>query len=96
MIQAINFSPGDIVKVSERIKEGDKSRVQVFKGEVLGFKGRGENRSFRIMKIVSGVGVEKIYPIYSPNVEKIVVKAHPKNKVRRAKLYYKRLPKINP
>jgi large subunit ribosomal protein L19 len=93
MIKTINFIPGDIIRVHERIKEGDKSRVQVFEGTVLAIKGRGENKSFTVMKIVGDVGVEKIFPIMSPNLEKIVVKAHSKKKIRRAKLYYMRLPK---
>ena len=93
MISQINFVPGDIVRVHERIKEGDKSRIQVFEGSVLALKGRGENQSFTVMKIVGDIGVEKIFPIKSPNIEKVEVKAHSKKKIRRAKLYYMRLPK---
>jgi large subunit ribosomal protein L19 len=93
MIKTINFVPGDIIRVHERIKEGDKSRIQIFEGTVLAIKGRGENKSFTIMKIVGDVGVEKIFPVRSPNVEKIEVKAHSKKKIKRAKLYYMRLPK---
>jgi large subunit ribosomal protein L19 len=93
MIKTVNFIPGDIIQVHERIKEGDKSRIQVFEGTVLAIKGRGENKSFTVMKIVGDVGVEKIFPIKSPNVEKVDVKAHSKKKIRRAKLYYMRLPK---
>jgi large subunit ribosomal protein L19 len=93
MLNKINFVPGDIIRVHERIKEGDKSRIQVFEGTVLAFKGRGENQSFTVMKIVGDVGVEKIFPVKSPNVEKIELKAHSKKKIRRAKLYYMRLPK---
>lgn len=93
MIQKVNFVPGDTIRVHERIKEGDKSRIQVFEGIVLAIKGRGENQSFTIQKIVGDVGVEKIFPIKSPNLEKIDVKAHSKKKIRRAKLYYMRLPK---
>jgi len=93
MIKQINFVVGDIVRVHEKIKEGDKSRIQVFEGTVLAFKGRGENKSFTVMKIVADVGVEKIFPLRSPNVEKVVVKEHSKKKIRRAKLYYMRLPK---
>ncbi|MBI4089120.1 MAG: 50S ribosomal protein L19 [Candidatus Levybacteria bacterium] len=96
MISQINFVPGDIIRVHERVKEGDKSRIQVFEGTVLALKGRGENKSFTVMKIVGDVGVEKIFPIKSPNVEKVVVKEHSKGRVRRAKLYYKRLPRVNP
>ncbi len=93
MVKQINFLPGDIVRIHERIKEGDKSRIQIFEGTVLAIKGRGENKSFTVQKIVGDVGVEKIFPIQSPNVEKIVVKGHSKKKTRRAKLYYLRLPK---
>lgn len=93
MIKAVNFVPGDIIRVHERIKEGDKSRIQIFEGIVLAIKGRGENQSFTVQKIVGDVGVEKIFPIMSPNVEKVVVKEHSKKKIRRAKLYYMRLPK---
>ena len=93
MINKIDFVVGDIIRVHEKIKEGDKSRIQVFEGTVLAFKGRGENQSFTVMKIVGDIGVEKIFPIKSPNLEKIEVKAHSKKKIRRAKLYYLRLPK---
>ena len=96
MLTHINFVPGDIIRVFEKIKEGDKSRIQVFEGEVLGIKRRRENKSIRVMKMVGHVSVEKIYPINSPNVEKVTIKAHSKTKVRRAKLYYKRLPRVNP
>ncbi len=93
MISKINFVPGDIIRVYEKITEGSKSRVQVFEGKVLALKGRGENKSFTVMKIVGGIGVEKIFPLGSPNLEKIVVKEHSKKKIRRAKLYYLRIPK---
>jgi large subunit ribosomal protein L19 len=93
MIKTIDFIPGDIIRVHERIKEGDKSRIQIFEGRVLAMKGRGENQSFTVMKVVGDIGVEKIFPIKSPSVEKVEVKEHSKKKVRRAKLYYMRLPK---
>jgi len=93
MIKQIDFVPGDIVRVHERIKEGNKSRIQIFEGTVLALKGRGENKSFTVMKVVSGVSVEKIFSIMSPNVEKVDLKEHSKKKIRRAKLYYMRLPK---
>jgi len=101
MISQIDFVPGDVVRVHEKILEGDptdssgqvKSRIQVFEGVVLALKGRGKNKSFTVMKIVGDVGVEKIFPVNSPNVEKVVVKEHSKKKIRRAKLYYMRLPK---
>jgi len=93
MISRINFVPGDIVRVYERIKEEDKFRIQVFEGTVLALKGRGENKSFTVMKTVGDIGVEKIWPIKSPSIEKVVVKKQSKNKIRRAKLYYMKLPK---
>ncbi len=93
MINQINFVPGDIVRVHERIKEGEKSRIQVFEGTVLAIKGRGENKSFTVMKTVGDIGIEKIWPVKSPNVEKVEVKAHSKKKIRRAKLYYMRIRK---
>lgn len=90
MIAKINFVPGDIVKVYEKIKEGEKSRIQIFEGTVLGIKGRAENKTFIVRKVVGDVAVEKIWPIMSPNIEKVVVKEHSKKRVRRAKLYYLR------
>ena len=93
MLKKINFVPGDIVRVHENIKEGDKSRTQVFEGTVLALRGRGENKSFTVMKMVGDVGVEKIWPINSPNIEKVTLKAHSKKRVRRAKLYYLRKTK---
>jgi len=93
MIKNIDFRPGDIIRVHERIKEGEKSRIQVFEGTVLAIKGRGENKSFTVMKIVGDIGVEKIFPIKSPNLDKIEIKAHSKKKIMRSKLYYMRLPK---
>lgn len=90
MIGKINFVPGDIVKVYEKIKEGEKSRIQIFEGTVLGIKGRAENKTFIVRKVVGDVAVEKIWPIMSPNIEKVVVKEHSKKRVRRAKLYYLR------
>jgi large subunit ribosomal protein L19 len=90
MISDINFIPGDILKVFQKIKEGEKTRTQIFEGVVLGISGRGENKMFTVRKLVGDVAVEKIFPVNSPNIEKTVVKAHSKNKVRRAKLYYLR------
>jgi len=90
MISQINFNPGDIVRVHQRIQEGDKARVQVFEGVVLQVKGRGENKSFTVRKIVGDIAVERIWPVFSPNIEKVDVKGHIKDKVRRAKLFYLR------
>tara|TARA_B110000014_G_C20028739_1_gene534150 strand:- start:490 stop:837 length:348 start_codon:yes stop_codon:yes gene_type:complete len=79
---------GDTVRVHVKIVEGDKERIQVFEGIVLGLKGGGLRETFRVRKISYGVGVERIFPLHSPRVDKIeIVK---KGRVRRAKLYYLR------
>jgi len=93
MIAQINFIPGDIVRVHQKITEGEKTRVQVFEGTVLGIKGRGENKSFTVKKSVGDIDVERIWPVKSPNIVKVEVKAHSKEKIRRAKLYYLRKSK---
>lgn len=90
MISTIDFIPGDIVKVHQKIQEGEKTRTQIFEGVVLAIGGRGDNKMFTVRKLVGDVAVERIFPIGSPNIEKVVVKAHSKEKVRRAKLYYLR------
>ncbi len=86
------FRAGDLVKVHQKIKEGDKERIQVFEGLVISRKhGKGVNASFAVRKVTSGIGVEKTYPLHSPIIDKIeVVK---KTKVRRAKLYFIRTAK---
>ncbi len=83
-----DFAPGDTVKVHIRIKEGDKERIQIFQGAVLQRKGGGIAESFTVRKISSGIGVEKVFPLHSPNIAKIEVLR--KGKVRRAKLFYLR------
>ncbi|MCR4323120.1 MAG: 50S ribosomal protein L19 [Candidatus Azambacteria bacterium] len=86
------FTAGDIVKVYQKIKEGDKARVQIFEGIVLARKhGKGASASFTVRKIAEGVGVEKTYPLHSPLIEKIEVMKH--TKTRRSKLYYIRTAK---
>lgn len=90
MITTIDFAPGDIIRVYQKIKEDAKVRTQVFEGVVLKIRGRGENKSFTVRKLVGDVAVERIWQLNSPNIEKIQVKAHPKRRVRRAKLYYLR------
>ena len=82
------FHVGDTVRVSAKIKEGNRERIQVFEGTVLKIQGGGNRKTFTVRKISNGVGVEKTWPIHSPNVEKVeVVRA---GKVRRAKLFYLR------
>lgn len=80
------FRPGDTVKVYVKIKEGDKERVQVFEGLVIKRRGGGVSETFTVRKISYGVGVERTFPIHTPNVSKIEVMR--KGKVRRAKLNY--------
>jgi large subunit ribosomal protein L19 len=84
----VPFNVGDSVKVHTRVKEGDKERVQVFAGVVIGHKGRGLNESFTVRRISYGEGVERIFPINSPRIEKIEVERE--GQVRRAKLFYLR------
>jgi large subunit ribosomal protein L19 len=84
--------PGDTVKVHQKIKEKDKQRIQIFEGVVLSRKhGNEPGATITVRRIISGVGVERIFPIHSPNIEKIEVLK--KGKVRRAKLYYLRTAK---
>lgn len=90
MIATINFVPGDIVRVHQKIKEDQKTRTQVFEGVVLNVSGRSENKSFTVRKVVGDIAIERIWPVMSPNVEKVVVKEHSKRKIRRAKLNYLR------
>ena len=90
MISQVNFRPGDIVRVYQKITEGEKARTQVFEGVVLSIKGRTGNKMFTVRKVVGDVAVERIFPINSPNIEKVDVKAHSKEKIRRAKLYFLR------
>ncbi len=82
------FSPGDIVRVHERISEGAKERIQVFEGIVLKKSGTGTREMITVRKISSGIGVEKTYPLHSPKIEKIeLVK---KYRVRQARPYFLR------
>jgi large subunit ribosomal protein L19 len=82
------FKSGDTVRVHVKIKEGDKERVQVFQGTVIGRRGAGVSETFTVRKMSSGIGVERIFPLHSPNVSKI--ERIRLGKVRRAKLYYMR------
>ena len=83
-----HFEIGDIVDVHCRIKEGDKERTQIFTGTVISRKGRGINESFTVRRIVNNEGIERIFPLHSPNV--LDIKAIRSGKTRRAKLYYLR------
>ena len=82
------FRPGDTVRVHVNIREGDKERVQIFEGVVTRRRGRGPSATFTVRKISYGVGVERIFPIESPQVKKVEIKA--RGHVRRARLYYLR------
>jgi large subunit ribosomal protein L19 len=83
-----DFKPGDTVKVHVRVIEGDKERIQVFEGTVLGRSGGASRETFTVRKTSYGVGVERIFPVHSPRIEKIQIVA--KGVVRRAKLYFLR------
>lgn len=84
-----HFEVGNTVKVHNRIKEGGKERIQIFEGIVIARKGgKGANATFMVRKIASGVGVERIYPLHSPNIAKIEVSKD--DTVRQAKIYYVR------
>ena len=83
-----SFNVGDTVRVSAKIKEGNRERIQIFEGTVLKKQGGSNRETFTVRKLSNGVGVEKTWPLHSPNVEKIEVVR--KGVVRRAKLYYLR------
>ena len=85
---APEFHVGDTVKVYAKIKEGNRERIQVFEGTVLKKQGGSNRETFTVRKISNGVGVEKTWPLHSPNVEKVEIVRN--GKVRRAKLYYLR------
>lgn len=93
MLQTIDFATGDTVKVHQKIQEGDKTRIQIFKGMVLGIRGRGNNKTFTVQKMVGQIAVERIWPIGSPNIEKVEIDAHPKKRVRRAKITHIKISK---
>lgn len=82
------FGAGDTVTVHYKIREGNKERVQPFQGVVIQRKGIGATETFTVRKISDGIGVERIFPIHSPNIEKIQVNKH--GRVRRARIFYLR------
>ena len=87
-----DLKPGDTIKVHQKIKEGDKERIQIFEGIIIAKKhGKGIPATITVRKVVDGVGVERIFPIHSPSVEKFEIVR--RAKVRRAKLYYLRTAK---
>ena len=83
-----DFQAGDTLRVNVKIKEGDRERVQAYEGVCIGRQGGGINESFTVRKISVGEGVERVFPLHSPNIESIEVKR--RGVVRRAKLYYLR------
>jgi large subunit ribosomal protein L19 len=85
---AANFGVGDSVRVHTKVVEGDKERIQIFSGVVIGRRGHGLNETFTVRRISYGEGVERVFPIHSPRVEKVEVER--KGSVRRAKLTYLR------
>ncbi|MDP7177143.1 MAG: 50S ribosomal protein L19 [Verrucomicrobiota bacterium] len=86
--EPLKFNVGDSVKVHTRVVEGDKERIQVFAGLVIGRRGHGINETFTVRRISYGEGVERVFPVHSPRIEKVVVDRQ--GKVRRAKLTYLR------
>lgn len=82
------FSVGDTVKVSVNIREGERERIQLFEGTVIAKKGSGISETFTVRRLSYGVGVERVFPLHSPNVKGVQVVRH--GRVRRAKLYYLR------
>lgn len=89
MVESLpEFQAGDTVKVHVKVREGDKQRIQVFQGVVIGRSGGGIRETFRVRKISHGVGVERIFPLHSPIIDRIEVVR--RGRVRRAKLYYLR------
>lgn len=90
-VKSFSFNTGDTVKVFIKIKEGGKERLQRFQGTVIRKHGKGKNKTFTVRKVTQGIGIEKIFPLYSPNLEKVdVIK---KGKTRRARLNYLRKKK---
>ncbi len=86
--QTPDFSIGDTVRVAVKIREGEKERIQAFEGTVIAKRGSGITQSFTVRRLSYGVGVERVFPIHSPNVAKVEIVR--KGRVRRAKLYYLR------
>jgi large subunit ribosomal protein L19 len=82
------FKPGDNITVNYKIVEGNKERIQSFRGDVLKKQGQGSTATFTVRKISDGVGVERVFPFFSPNIDSIIL--NKAGRVRRAKLYYQR------
>ena len=82
------FKAGDNITVNYKIVEGNKERIQSFKGDVIKRQGNGATASFTVRKISDGIGVERLFPIFSPNIESVIL--HKSGRVRRSKLYFQR------
>lgn len=83
------FGVGDVVRISQRIKEGEKQRIQITEGTVISIKGRNENKTFTVRRIgAQQIGIERIIPLFSPTVEKIEIVRKGMQGVRHAKLFY--------
>jgi large subunit ribosomal protein L19 len=87
-VEIPEFSAGDTISVHYKIREGNKERVQIFRGTVIQIKGNGNNKRFTVRKISNNVGIERIFPMNSPFIDKIDVNR--KGKVRRKRIYYLR------
>jgi large subunit ribosomal protein L19 len=83
-----DFGPGDTVRVHVKVREGEKERIQVFEGVVIGRRGGGVRESFTVRKVSYGIGVERVFPVHSPSIDHINGVRH--GRVRRAKLYFLR------
>jgi large subunit ribosomal protein L19 len=86
--EPLEFNVGDSVKVHTKVVEGEKERIQVFAGLVIGRRGHGMNETFTVRRISYGEGVERVFPVHSPRIDKVIVERQ--GKVRRAKLTYLR------
>lgn len=86
--QVPDFKAGDNVTVNYKIVEGNKERIQSFKGDVIKRQGQGATQTFTVRKVSDGIGVERLFPLYSPNIESIAL--NKRGRVKRAKLYYLR------
>jgi large subunit ribosomal protein L19 len=86
--ETLKFSVGDTIRVHTKVVEGDKERIQIFAGVVIGRRGHGMNETFTVRRISYGEGVERVFPVHSPRVEKVEIER--KGAVRRAKLTYLR------